>query len=315
MKLFIAQISQRKFRNNLVFWSLFGASSMAYAQSTACSEVSVVSYDKNGELAYESVKTYATNGKVASQKERFIKNEMGTYSSEKRYTYDTRGNVQTVSEYLNDTFRNKRTRLYDTQNKLISETLITAQNSTPVLVYSSVGDVVQLFDTNGNAAGSEQKTFDKDGNLLKHVTVGSDGKPMLIVEKTYNLAGKPLTLQRSDVPANMIFRTTYMYDPKGNLIEELTTSNGSLFSKILQEYTAAGALAKKTAYNAFNQEDYVINYEYNATGQLFSETFLVRNEPITKRTFTYDTNGNKIKQADTERGKAIRHIEWVYQCN
>lgn len=315
MKLFIAQISSRKFRNNLIFLSLLGASSVAYAQSPACSEVSIASFDKNGELAYESIKTYATNGKVASQKERFIKNEMGTYSSEKRYTYDTRGNIQTVSEYLNDKFRNKRTRLYDAQNKLVSETLITAENSTPVLVYSTAGDVIQLFDTNGNAAGGEQKAFDKDGNLLKHVTVGSDGKPMLIVEKTYNSAGKPLTLQRSDVPANITFRTTYVYDSKGNLIEELTTSNGSLFSKILQEYTITGALAKKTAYNAFGQEDYVISYEYNATGQLTSETFLVRNEVITKRTFTYDTAGNKIRQDDTERGKAVRHIEWVYQCN
>lgn len=314
MKLFILKFSETIIWKNILFSTLLLTINSAFGQSTKCLETKGYIYDKEGNLAYDATKTYNTQGLLTSVKESFIKSGLGDYLKEKQYTYDSKGNIQTVSEFINNEFQNKRTRLYNSQNQLISETIVTAQNATPVLVYSLANGVAQIFDVQGNPSSSEEVKLDKDGNLLKQTTFNTDGQPMMMLEKTYTTAGKIATQLRTDVLANMVFKTTYTYNTSGLLTEETTSVNNELNSKITYEYNAAGQLTKKVTYNRANLEEYAINYVYNANGLLTSESFSVKNELISNKTFTYDGTGNKTQQNENERGKLVRYVKWEYAC-
>lgn len=284
----------------------------AAAQANDC-KVLTKSYFEDNKLAYEQTNVYTSTGLLTKRTDRYLKAAADGYTQEENYAYDTKGNAILATRLLNGKFDRKINRQYDTANRLIKESVSSKENEVPYVSFVLEGNETATFASDGSSNKTSQ-VKDKNGNLLKETIFGSNGKPMISLENQYGSSDKITQKIRTDLAANTTRKTIYSYDTKQNLIEEKTTLNDEPFSTYINEYDAKGNLTKKTAFNRYGDEDYVLTYVYTPANLLSEELYFYNKQLITKKTTTYDTQGNVTRLDTFERGKLVNYTLITYDC-
>lgn len=131
------------------------------------------------------------------------------------------------------------------------------------------------FDRNGNVIASDREsdwhiqkiriTYDENGNKIKEVFEGGN--------KTTG------TIKKVE---------EYKYDTAGNVIEKITTLNGTQY-KDQYAYDAQGRRISYISYSGLE-----IKYTYDDEGRLLTETSYQNNEESSSHIYTYDDLGNLL---------------------
>lgn len=281
---------------------------LCFSQSTTCLEAKLSSYE-NGALVFQTEKKYDVNRLLLSQKE-FYK----SYTTEKQFTYTPNREIATVSYLLNGILTKKTTNVYDAKGNVISEITENNKGEKETIFTNAVGEKL-LNDANGNAIAKEQNTLTADGKVAKNVVFNAKNEAISELQFLYDTNGNITEKVQNDLLAKVNKKTTYLYDAKGNKTEEATLLNGEPFTKLQHTYDSNGNLVSTKGFNKYNKEDFTLELTYTPDNKVLTDSYLYSNELISQKKYTYDTQGNRIKEDYFERQKLVRSTEWEFICN
>lgn len=169
----------------------------------------------------------------------------------------------------------------DTENKLLSREIYADKDkkTTKIVYYKDDAKTVDRVDEYKDGQVSLQHTYkegkdtgeywkyeyDENGVLCNSLNFGADDSLIMKKEETHNKDGKPVLFQETDAQGNIISKTEYFYDKKGNEI-------------------------KAVFYDSEGQTGYV---EYEYTDGRVSRMDQYKNDKLIEyRLFKYDKDGN-----------------------
>ena len=138
--------------------------------------------------------------------------------------------------------------------------------------------------------------YDRWGNQIEEQSIGPDGTLTSLSRSTYNEQGHEVEkrLRRGESADHI----KYIYDSRGNIIEEEKKTNGTFSIRRLYRYDEHNNKVEDTQ---FEQDGSVstqrFEYKYDANGLLLEEQIFNRdNQPTTRYTFQYNTHGKCIQR-------------------
>lgn len=281
---------------------------LGFSQSTTCLEAKLSSYE-NGALVFQTEKKYDANRLLLSQKE-FYKG----YTTEKQFTYTPTQKIATVSYLLNGILIKKTTNVYDAKGNVISEITENNKGEKETTFTNAVGEKL-LNDANGNTISREQNTLTADGKVAKNIVFNAKNEAISELQFLYDTNGNITEKVQNDLLAKVNKKTTYLYDAKGNKTEETTLLNEEPFTKLQNTYDSNGNLVSTKGFNKYNKEDFTLELTYTADNKIVTDSYVYNNELISQKKYTYDAQGNRIKEDYFERQKLVRSTEWEFICN
>ncbi len=175
------------------------------------------------------------------------------------------------------------------------------------------------YDSAGNIR-SEVYTYDEAGNLIKTVTHKS-GELYETEDFTYDEMGR-MVKERSEVVGNDgASYTTYTYDEKGYLIEEMhgDEADPDYLTTVVYTYDDNGNVAQEYTTYKGSLEAYKSNYTYNEQGQMLTMV-----QDSTKPTgeqyvsywveITYDESGRPVSKQLADYTGWSKLYEWTYDA-
>ncbi len=269
----------------------------------------VKEYDKNG---YAAGYKYDAQGRLVEQKSPIEDKDGTVYYAVKKMWYDKNNNL--IKERVNTNAAGEAERYneveytYDNRNRLV---------------------MTKSFD--GEKYSYVQNYYDKKGNLLRvytglsspltingldDVSVGDDNE-YAVTKYTYD------ELSRVTETADALGQTeTNVYDKATGLVMSSTDRNGQGFvygydglNNLKTKSLSDGANAETKTYSMTGQitsaqnSTTTISYVYNDKGLLVSETDIAAG---TVKSFTYNSNGNRLTFTLTRNGQAEISQSYVY---
>jgi hypothetical protein len=110
----------------------------------------------------------------------------------------------------------------------------------------------------------------------------------------------PASITQYDISGAELLKETYIYDAKGQLIEENSVFE-DYSTKILYIYNENGQITEEKQINSFDgiQEIYIFKYEYDIKGNQISKIRLsANNETLSKTSYEYDNKNRLITVSD-----------------
>lgn len=195
----------------------------------------------------------------------------------------TLGSSSTVYEYL-----------YDNSHRL-TEIRYQSSYSDVSVVYSydennRVGKITTSYD--GNLLSYEEYTYDENGNRIRRLIDGSDYR------YDYNENNQLIKEYIAGKDGEEIVICQYIYDAKGNLVEEISMVNGSLATAVVYVYDENDILIRKT-YGIDTEAEESIDYVYNETGKILQKVITHVTGSVKKLDYIYDTDGNLVGSSGT----------------
>ncbi|MBQ2745282.1 MAG: hypothetical protein IJF37_06720 [Lachnospiraceae bacterium] len=180
-------------------------------------------------------------------------------------------------------------------------------------------------EINGDADGSEfvqyQYEYDEAGNIIKQLSLYSDGEIRELYSYKYDSTGK-LYKQEYDLDNDGKINTVtlYEYDEDGNLCKETYYKGNCEYLTSITEYEANGEIKLKTEYgtdaNTLKQIVYLSNYTYDSNhNMLMMIKKIDGGKHIATVEYEYDSNGNLIKMSEevTVNSALGYGYEYVYE--
>ena len=173
--------------------------------------------------------------------------------------------------------------------------------------YNEAGQITreERFDADGNINTLTVNQYDEQHRLVQSEQFDQDN---ILLQKTVNTYEGDTLTQQSNFFGESDFEyvTKFVYDSDGNLIRQEMYDDGELdYVEKAMEY-ADGRLVKETENDDYGKAMYVNTYAYDEQGRVIRH---VRDEVQNKdrRTyeFTYDANGNRIKDLIYDYGNAL----------
>jgi len=98
------------------------------------------------------------------------------------------------------------------------------------------GNIIDACDLNikGEKTASGYYDYDKDGRLLELKSYDANNKLIENVKYTYN--DKGIKIQEDNYNVNLAVNATWLYDEKGNAIENLEYSKDTLITNVIMKY-------------------------------------------------------------------------------
>ncbi|MFH1394784.1 MAG: hypothetical protein ABIH09_01345, partial [Candidatus Omnitrophota bacterium] len=304
----------------------------------------IKNYDLAGELitttkyeylasgALNKTLTYDTEDKKLS--ETTYAGEMNREKVTETKSYDLAEGLLTLTkyEYLASGALN-RTVTYDTEDRKLSETTYAGQMNqekvTETKSYDLAGGLLTLtkYEYSANGALNQTVTYDTGDTKLSETTyTGQMNQEKVTETKSYDLAGRLLTLTKYEYQANGALNKTLTYDTGDRKLSETTYAGqmnqekvtetrsydlaGGLLTLTKYEYQANGALSKTLTYNAgnkklsettytgqMNQEKVTETQSYDLAGELITTTkYEYSANGALSKTLTYDTGDRKLSE-------------------
>lgn len=223
---------------------------------------------KDGEEAFSVAIRYDADGNVIE----FNAMDSTGNGSKTRYFYDSNGNmtkeVETIFYDGEIDSVNTLEYVYDENNYLIKKYDIDSLGEKETYIYENniYGDVIKEFYLYEGGTSIYERTtlydyeYDENGNMLKKYSI-SDGSYYLVCEYAYDDKGRMIMYDEKGMNG---YRMEYIYDSKGNKIEEIYTQNGNI-STCVYTYDSHGNVIK-TAYvydgvsSDYTRLEYVLVY-------------------------------------------------------
>lgn len=203
--------------------------------------------------------------------------------------------------------------VYDTSGRITKKTVTSDGEIESVCDYEYGADGRMTRMTETSASGQETVTeheYDGRGSLVKAVRNYPDGS-VYTAEYTYDDMGRPTGKYYIGSSSMSTLSYEYVYDARGNLITEINEhpyyGDGGRFVTNYT-YDEKGVLTRKMETHE-GAGSTVTEYEYDGAGRLLREV-----SDSSVRTYTYDEDGNRVKEvyAPTEGDGYV--IEYAYDA-
>jgi len=299
-------------------------------------------YDKAGKKVCEKVGKDKVNlNGIASQ---YITTNYEYYDNSKtskvmtndgrktEYTYDEDGNITRENEYVDSTSKNTVEYEYNYLGKPVVTKVHV--NAGEIKDGSLVLITTYTYDINGNlktqtTPDGVTTTYEYDSMDRKTVVrqPGQDengNSVEIITETTYNWEGKPLTVK--DPNGNI---TNYTYNQRGLLVYSVDAKGGTS----AYEYDNAGRKTVEISPKNYIPDEQTSNmnrvvYQYDEMGRVLTKSYIGKyttynpesktwnDTPVATiiNAYTYDNNGNVLKEQDALGYKNGYGTEYTYNC-
>ncbi|WDV47883.1 peptidoglycan-binding protein [Clostridiaceae bacterium M8S5] len=284
------------------------------------------SYYANGALKTKTDRNQSTTSFIYDIHGRVLSEVTGDITI--RFTYDNNGNILTTTDETGTT-----TRTYDEQNRIkienspnfgqtthkydiinselsgqVKEITIDPLGNTTYKVYDKTNRISKVssdsklttheYNPNGSLKKiryqngvSQEYTYYKNNKLKTLTNKKSDGSVIDTYSYTYDMAGNMTSV------IDKKGQTSYEYD-KLNRIKKATKPSGNITN---YEYDSAGNRTKKII--SANSQITTISYTYNEQNRLVSKSTNLPDSSVQEVTYTYDNNGNMIKETIADDSK------------
>lgn len=154
------------------------------------------------------------------------------------------------------------------------------------------------------------------GNLTQKVTYNAQNNPtdkrIYKYDAKGNLISEAIYLRSEYVQ----FTNKYRYDDQKRMLTEARyDKDNKLVSRTEFEYHGKH-LSKKTTFNGAGQEEYSETFNYDANGNLMSQTSYEKAENVTNvEKYTYDSQNNRISWAFQRNNQLLAKAEYKYDNN
>ena len=267
-------------------------------------------------MDYNKALDYIESGKYEQAKKLFT--ELGDYKDSREYAdkiyyaYDKEttlrdGKVVSVTEYT-----------YDENGKILKKKNALTREITEYL-YNENGDCVKsITEKYGQLVCYWIWEYDECGNNTKKYKV-EDGQITCSYEWEYDENGNK-TKEYNSIDGGTPFIYEWEYDEYGNMIKlyEGGKDEGCLWFE--WEYDNKGNQIKETRFTSYGTVSSVIKWSYNDKGQKIKEVYNVSGEPdwtiegkpVWTKEWTYDQNGNMLKEVQTNYDGSVSFQEYTY---
>jgi YD repeat-containing protein len=184
------------------------------------------------------------------------------------FKYDEKGNLLDVASFETDkSYYFNKVNKYDAKGRLTEETSLNPDgtiNKKTYFTYDNSGNKIKevRYGTDGKLEDKKTYTYDSRGKTLEAVQYNSEGQAYSKNIYRWGILGKLLE-EKAFSYGNFNSRNTYLYDERGNVIEEaLYGENEMLLSKTTYKYDAAGNRTEAIKYNFLDEPEMVLKYEY-----------------------------------------------------
>jgi YD repeat-containing protein len=285
---------------------------------SAIDEARYMIKNKNYEAAYEKLQSMGENAEAKKLLENFrylpakIEFEGSWGKGTAEYTYNELGQLVTIdADMRENSFSSQMPSLGDGLKEFVYDekgnvTKFTTTYDTYEYTYDANGNMIKsVFKTENIGGGSTEYTYDANGNLIKSVREAYGSYMSGVCEYTYDTNGNLTkeTSEFSDGRTEECYEREYVYDAKGNVIEE---SYNGFVRKYIYDYDANGKIIKKTTVDGG-----VTEYTYDENGNEIKSVYttldyewLVPKVTVVKE-HAYDQNGMLIKATYSSSESAV----------
>ncbi len=233
-----------------------------------------------------------------------------------RYAYNQAGRIIQITHVAADgslqfavrytlSANGKRTAVqeYDQNSTLIGDDL-SSPARTLQYAYDGAGRLVQERVTarNGTTVRTSDYAYDTVGNRLKKVETTEAGSE--VTSYMYDVNDRLLSSQRSTLSGSTV-QTSYVWDPRGNLLSKITGTNGQFFNwdsggRLIEVRQGASAGAAKT----------VALFRYDADGNRVRKIVPIDGGEEAVTDYLVDSTFDYAQVLEEDRGgsEVLRHI-------
>ena len=162
----------------------------------------------------------------------------------------------------------------------------------------------------GELCSWDEYEYTEDGQILLYTMYDADGAILKLQKYEYQ-NGNKTKLTNHGKNEQVINWYEYSYDANGNLTETVWyKSDGSVYERELNEYSADGSLLRKTTYDRYGLKHSQIEYSLGKTEFIFFDEMGNETEWYTNE---YDDRGNMVKQTEfAPDGSITSGVERTY---
>lgn len=280
------------------------------AQTTKCLMVESVT-TKDGNPVFKITQIFDKHDNLLSKE---TIQYMGTVevSSKILNEYDAQNRVIKKQTFFNNTLTKTTVKQYNTLGKL---TASNESNGGKNLNSTSFTDNTseQVFYSE-NGLISSKETFEKLSNTEKTSHFDAQNNITSKDIKVFSATGKVIENQHDDVlgKVNQTFKS--QYDAKDVLLKEEEYVNDELKGYTVYQYSGK-LLSKQIRYTKNAQEDYRLEFSYDAAGNQTQTLSYYRNALASKQTKAYDEKNNLILETNFDKdGQKINETTYKYNC-
>ena len=262
--------------------------------------------DNDGNLDRSRTYTYNDNGQQLSVQ--YDDNGDGNLNSANSYIYDINGNKKIYQHDDNGdgTINGQSTYVYDSYGNNVSYSRDNdgdgTIDATQQYTYDDMSNqLAHIYDQDNDGVinNLDDYTYDAQGNILTSKSYTGD-RVTLTSEYTYTYdeRGNLLTFSNdSDVDGNIDSSTTRTYDSNNNLLTEESDHNGDniIDNHSTRTYDVNGYLKTRVDVEV-GVEERNYTYSHDDRGNRLSYHFTNNVDSEELRIYTFDSNGNEIKE-------------------
>lgn len=289
-------------------------------------EIERINFNRDGSIENRNVQIIDANGRIAGwedyEPEAGGKRQHLTNRSE--WIYDKRGNRSETRVYTQGNLSSRTIATYDTAGHLVTETMITDNDTYKVtkrFTYDSGGRLTKtVADTNGAIELIEQ-SYDASGNLAGYKYFGPGGQNVSEVRYAYDAFGSETERNAEDSISK--YKMITSYDSRGRV------STRTTYFEYKQPHVSISHAAEPgTVQFRYNDNDQVVEEgayspegkllrstirDYDKAARLRSEVYRNNDDVMVgKVNYEYDKWGNLVKKVSVDRdqfGRPAVHIE------
>jgi hypothetical protein len=269
------QMGQRRPDSSCLYIKKFNPKGILVENSSPAERI-IYTYNDKGKLAEESF--YDSSGKNIRYKDHYQYNDNGAQSMKTEYGQRQQKIFSVASTYNSQRQETERAVLdssgklqskllfsYDSKKNISNENeldssgkIISKKNYTYSIKNNLTGLTIFKNDTITSKYSYEYNDL---GKKIKTLCYNSDGSINYKTVSNYNAKGMPA--EETTYQGMGFSKISYQYDSKGNITQELKTSDrNSILTKVIYNYDSKGLLTEEIQYNSFDEPESVIRYYY-----------------------------------------------------
>jgi len=181
---------------------------------------------------------------------------------------------------------------YDDNGNLLEKKVIYNEDSTEVWFTASYDKENRIVESYDNIWGQEAFVYDESGNVISRTRLDAG----VLVEKyvsKYDESNRLINVSQYDKSGNIVYKTVITYNADGNRSKEI-------------KYQSDGKISEQTDY-FYDENKRLISTDETSIDHDFMDW-----ESHSIETYTYDVNGNQIRQyCETDMGTPV--YEYIYE--
>lgn len=209
------------------------------------------------------------------------------------YKYDDNGNKVLYEKYIgSDSLNYKQNVKFDSKGKRAYEKGFDGVDSFRIVYnYNKSNKLVESIYYSGKKI-DEKRVFTYDANIATIKVLDGSGALLYTLQNRYNDANKILEEKRIEKDNTITKRSVYDFDKQNNPISESKYIGNNLINKITYLYNPKGLLIEVLEENNTGEKYLIKKYQYNEKNQLIEEQY--RSGPdkeFSINTFKYNDRG------------------------